>query len=171
MAERKHRGPRRLGKAGRGRQVMKRRAADNVYLHKDFHGALNQALIYLERNFGAEAVREYLRQFARTFYAPLTRDIKKRGLEALKAHLENLYRTEGAEFTIDLSAAELVLSVAACPAVGHIRKMGLAVSPCFVETTRTVNAAICEGTGYEFDLLDYDPETGRRVERYARRHL
>ena len=148
---------------------MRRKASDNAYLHQDFHGALNQALIYLERNFGAGAVREYLHEFARTFYAPLTREIKERGLESLKAHLEDLYRTEGAEFTIALSADELVLRVAACPAVGHIRKMGLAVSPHFVETTRTVNAAICDGTPFAFELLEYDRESGRRVERYSRR--
>ena len=148
---------------------MTRQASDNDYLHKDFHGALNQALIYLERNFGAGAVREYLRQFAQAFYAPLTRELKDRGLAALKAHLERLYRTEGAEFTIVFSADELVLRVAACPAVGHIRKLGLAVSPHFAETTRTVNAAICEGTPFAFELLEYDPESGRRVERYSRR--
>ncbi len=148
---------------------MARRAADNAYFHQDFHGALNQALVYLDRNFGAGAVRAYLRQFARAFYAPLIRELKDRGLAALKAHLGHLYRTEGAEFTIAFSADELVLRVAACPAVGHIRKMGLAVSPRFAETTRTVNAAICEGTPFRFELLEYDPKTGRRVERYSRR--
>jgi hypothetical protein len=148
---------------------MHRKASDNVYLHKDFHGALNQALIYLERNIGAGAVREYLHQFARAFYAPLTREIKDRGLAALKAHVEHLYRTEGAEFSIRCSPDELILTVDACPAVGHIRKMGLPVSPLFDETTRVVNAAICEGTPFAFELLQYDPESGRRVERYSRR--
>jgi hypothetical protein len=148
---------------------MKRRASDNAYLHRDFHGALNQALIYLERNFGAGAVRAYLRQFARTFYAPLTGEIKERGLGALQAHLTDLYTLEGAEFGIEGSPDELVLTLAACPAVSHIRKMGLTISPHFDETTRTVNAAICEGTGFKFELLEYDPETGRRVERYSRR--
>ncbi len=104
------------------------------------------------------AVREYLHQFARTFTAPLTRELKERGLEALKAHLERLYQLEGARFSIKFSPDELILSVDACPAVGHVRKIGLAVSPHFVETTRTVNAAICEGTPFAFDLLEYDPE-------------
>jgi hypothetical protein len=148
---------------------MRRQASDNIYRHQDFHGALNQALIYLERNYGAGAVRAYLRQFARNFYAPLKDEINRRGLEALKTHLENLYALEGAGFRISCSPEELSLSVDACPAVGHIRKMGLTVSPHFAETTRTVNAAICEGTGFRFELLEYDPKTGRRVERYSRR--
>ncbi len=152
-----------------GRRIMRRQASDNIYLHQDFHGALNQALIYLERNFGAGAVRAYLRRFARTFYAPLTGEIKRRGLEALKAHLENLYALEGAGFSITCSPDELILNVEACPAVARIREMGLPVSRHFDETTKTVNAAICEGTGFKFELLAYDPETGRRVERYSRR--
>jgi len=148
---------------------MERTASDNAYLHKDFHGALNQALIYLERNFGAGAVRGYLRQFARTFYAPLTAALKERGLEALRAHLESLYSLEGARFDIRFSPDELVLTVEACPAVGRIRAMGLPVSPSFEETTKTVNAAICRGTGFRFELLEYDRVTGRRVERYSKR--
>jgi hypothetical protein len=169
MAKRDH-SSRKPGGTGPGKKVMRRKASDNVYLHKDFHGALNQALIYLEENFGGDAVREYLYQFARTFYAPLTGEIKERGLDALKGHLERIYAVEGADFRIEFSPEELILRVAACPAVGYIRKMGLAVARHFDETTKTVNAAICEGTGYEFELLEYDPGSGRRVERYSRRH-
>lgn len=160
--------PRRQENGAPGKKTMRRGASDNVYLHKDFHGALNQALVYLEQNFGGEAVGEYLRQFARNFYSPLTREIKKRGLDALKDHLERIYTLEGAKFRMKCSPDELVLTVDACPAVAHIRKMGLPVSHHFAETTRAVNAAICKGTGYEFELLEYDRESGKRVERYSK---
>ena len=69
------------------REVMDRRAADNVYLHRDFHGALSNALIYLEERFGPEAVREYLRGFALRFYAPLRAEIAERGLPAIADYL------------------------------------------------------------------------------------
>ena len=52
------------------REVVRRTAQDNRYLHKDFHGALSVGLEYVEHHFGEEAVRDYLRQFARAFYAP-----------------------------------------------------------------------------------------------------
>ena len=52
-----------------GREVVSRAARDNRYLHKDFHGALSVGLRYLEREFGEEAVRQYLRQFAAEFYS------------------------------------------------------------------------------------------------------
>ena len=57
------------------KQIMNRNAADNTYLHKDFHAALSTGISYLEERYGAEAVREYLHQFAISFYAPLTADI------------------------------------------------------------------------------------------------
>ncbi len=148
---------------------MRRKAADNVYLHTDFHGALNQALIYVERHFGAVAVREYLYQFARAYYSPLIRRLQEKGLEALKEHFSAIYELEGAECRIELSPDELVLTVPQCPAVTHILRMGLPLSAHFVETTRTVNEAICEGTPFLAELLEYDPDTGRSVVRFSRR--
>jgi len=151
------------------KQVMRRRAADNFYLHKDFHGALNQALIYVEEHFGEETVREYLRQFARAFYSPLTGRLREAGLTALKEHFVGIYAIEGTECHIAESQDELVLTVPRCPAVSHIKKMGLPISPQFYETTKTVNEAICEGTPFRAELLEYDLETGRSVMRFTRR--
>jgi hypothetical protein len=151
------------------KQVMRRSAADNAYLHKDFHGALSTGLIYIEQHYGPEAVREYLWQFATTFYAPLTEEVKQRGLIALKEHFERIYQLEGGEFTITMSPDELTLKVKACPAVTHIRKIGQKVAPLFSETTRTVNEAICDGTPFAAELLSYDKKTGRSSVRFTRR--
>ncbi len=151
------------------KKVMRRKAADNVYLHKDFHGALNQALIYVEDHFGAESVREYLHQFAREFYSSLTGRLQEQGLEVLKEYFAGIYKLEGADCRIEASRNELVLTVPRCPAVTHIRKMGLPASPLFDETTKSVNEAICEGTPFQAELLEYDPETGRSIQRFSRR--
>ena len=43
------------------------------------------------------------------------------------------------------------------------------VSPLFVETTRTVNEAICEGTPFAFELVEYDEQTGKSIQRFYRR--
>jgi len=152
-----------------GKEVMRRRAADNPYLHKDFHGALSVGLDYLAEHYGPQAVKDYLRRFARTFYAPLIADLKKRGLAALKDHFTRVYQIEGGQPRFTLSRDELRIEVEACPAVTHMRAHGYPVSPHWVETTRTVNEALCEGTAYAAELRDYDPETGRCVQRFYRR--
>lgn len=151
------------------KKTMTRKAADNEYLHKDFHGALSNGIEYLDKTYGEEAVREYLRQFANTFYAPLKEDIKKRGLIALKEHIEKTYKIEGGKVDIAFSEDEMTVKVAACPAVSHMRSHGYQVARLFVETTRTVNEAICEGTPFAAELLEYDDQTGRSVQRFIRR--
>jgi hypothetical protein len=151
------------------KRVMRRKAADNVYLHKDFHGALSVGLEYLKRKFGAEAVREYLRQFARAYYAPLRAALKREGLSALQRHWARIYKLEGGAIRMRLTPDELILKVRACPAVRHMRRHRYPVASLFVETTRTVNAAICEGTPFTAELLRYDQRTGASVQRFFRR--
>jgi hypothetical protein len=148
---------------------MDRRAADNPYLHKDFHGALSAGIQYLHEHYGEEAVRDYLWEFTTTYYAPVTVALRERGLEALREHFECIYDIEGADVEISLADEELTLRVPACPAVTHMREHGYPVAELFVETDRTVHAALCSGTPFAAELLEYDPATGRSLTRFYRR--
>ncbi len=103
------------------------------------------------------------------YYSLLTKKLQQKGLKALKDHFIGIYGAEGAECEVEESAEKLIITVLRCPAVRHIRKMGLAVSPLFYETTKTVNETICEGTPFQAELLEYDSETGRSVVRFSRR--
>jgi len=150
------------------KRVMRRKALDNVYLHKDFHGALSCGIDYLDSHFGEEAVRQYLHRFTRSFYAPLIREIERRGLPALRDHFERIYGIEGGEVAIEMTERELTLRVKACPAVTHMRRKGYKVARLFKETVNTVNGALCEGTGLKAELLAYDDDTGRSTQRFTR---
>lgn len=151
------------------KEVMERRASDNEYLHRDFHGALSSALIYLEERFGQDAVREYLREFARAYYAPLREELLARGLPAIAERLRRVYEIEGGEARLTLTGDELIVEVAACPAVAHMRARGYAVSPMWRETIRSVNEGICAGTPWDFELLHYCEQTGASRGRFLRR--
>ena len=151
------------------KDVIRRKAADNKYLHKDFHGALSAGMEYLRESYGEQAVREYLQQFAASFYAPLTDALKTRGLVALEEHFAKVYDDEGGDVRMTLSDDELLLHVEACPAVAHMRQHGYPVAGLFHETTGTVNEAICEGTPFGAELVEYDEQTGRSVQRFFRR--
>ena len=151
-----------------GKEIMDRRAADNEYLHKDFHGALSAGLDYLQNLCGADSVRDYLHKFATTYYAPLRDKLRSEGLSALKEHFEKLYEIEGGEAEISFSADELLVTVKSCPAVTHMRAIGLPVAELFVETTKTVNEALCEGSEFCAELVEYDPQTGRSIQRFYR---
>jgi hypothetical protein len=147
---------------------MRRQAADNRYFHPDFHGALNAGIEYLHEHHGERAVRDYLREFTLTFHAPLRQALREKGLVALKDYFEALYREEGGLVAFELSADELTIRVAACPAVRHLQARGWPVARLFHETTRTVNEALCEGTPYAAELLEYDSGTGRSIQRFRR---
>jgi hypothetical protein len=151
------------------KEVMRRKASDNQYLHKDFHGSLSVGIEYLRKNYGDDAVREYLREFAGEFYAPLKADLKAKGLVALKEYFEKMYKTEGGEIETSFSKDEFILKVHACPAVMHMRKNNYPVSPLFYETSKTVNETICEGTDFAAELVEYDEATGRSIQRFYRR--
>ena len=151
------------------KRIMHRTAADNVYRHPDFHGALSNGIEYLDRTYGPEAVREYLWQFATAFYAPLKRQIADRGLEALREYLEQLYTSEGGRIQVRSTGDELLVEVESSPDVMHMRKKEYLVARLFRETTRTVNEAICAGSPFEAELLEYDQQTGRSVQRFRRR--
>jgi len=151
------------------KEVMERRASDNVYLHRDFHGALSSGIDYLHEHYGEDAVREYLRQFTAAYYSPLIQKLKTEGLSALKKHFEDIYKLEGGEIETIFSEDELVIKVKACPAVTHMRKQDYQVAKLFSETTKTVNEALCEGTQFAAELLEYDDTTGRSVQRFYRR--
>jgi hypothetical protein len=151
------------------KQVMRRAAEDNEYLHRDFHGALSAGIEYLHEKYGEDAVREYLWQFARSFYAPLTEALGSRGLVALEEHYGRVYELEGGEVRISRSDDELRIEIEACPAVTHMRKQGYSVARLFRETKGTVGKAICHDTHFEAELLEYDDQTGRSVQRFFRR--
>ncbi len=152
------------------KEIMDRRASDNVYLHKDFHGALSVGIDFLHQRYGSDSVREYLRQFTLACYAPLKEKLAKEGFPALKEYFEEVYAAEGEDIDIELTDNELVVSVRSCPAVAHMRAHGYKVAELFYETVRTVNESLCEGTPFSAELDEYDETTGRSVQRFFRRN-
>ncbi len=151
------------------KRVMRRTAGEGLYYHPDFHGALSASLDYLERHYGVEGVREFLRRFARACYAPLVAGLQERGLVALEEHFREVYRFEGGEAQITRTEETLVVKVRACPAVQHMRRRGYPVAHLWGETLRTVGEALCEGTPYAVELCVYDPEGGGSIECFYRR--
>lgn len=150
------------------KRVMRRKAGDNRYFHPDFHGALSAGIEYLDRHYGAEAVREFLRHFTTTFYAPLIKQVRRKGLPALRKHFEEIYRREGGKIRMAGTKDELILEVKECPAVRHMRKRGYKVARLFYETDRTVNEALCTGTPFSAELVSYAWKTGASKTRFFR---
>ena len=151
------------------RQTIRQKSTDTNYFHRDFHIALNYGIIYLQQKFGKESVRDYLAQFANSYYAPLKNRLIGTGLSAIKEHYEKTYKTEGAQYEMNMSDDELRLHLFASPAVGHIKASGHQASPHFHETVLTVNREICRDTPFDCEMTDYDFENGAYRLRFFKR--
>jgi len=147
------------------RKVMERRASDNKYLHKDFHGALLCGLEYVFDRFGQEGFEAYVRQAASALYAPVRDAVKQKGLVALEEYLRDIFTTEQGDFSSAWEGDALVFTVNVCPAVSYLQQQGHKVPARFCEVTRIMNEVICEGTGFASEV-DYDTAAARCVQRF-----
>lgn len=145
------------------RMVMKRNAADNKYLHKDFHKTMDLGLIYLAHRYGNEAVKKYIRQVVNVYYAPLIDAIKREGLVALERNIEKSYEIEEAPELCQMRRTDntLEVEVSASPVVAWFQENGYRQSPWFWETTNTFNEEIAAQTGLSYTMNFYEQDTGK----------
>lgn len=145
------------------KKIMTRSAADNKYLHRDFHVSMDLGLAYIGKQYGDEAVKLYLRRYTLSYLSSLCEEIKSRGLVALSDYLHRLYAIEEAEdvLTTALSDAELTVRISRCPAVTFMRSAGHEVSPWYRETVATVYQTLAKCAGIGFELLSYDIADGK----------
>ena len=141
---------------------IEKKAADNKYLHRDFHVSADIGITYVGENYGDDAVKDYLTQYAKSFYKLLAKDVKEKGLVALKENFENVYRKE--EWTehvhYELTDKMLKVKVDKCPAVIYMKSTGHTPSKWYKETTYTVYAVLAEMCNLKFTVNYYNEEDG-----------
>lgn len=114
---------------------------------------------------GRKPPAEFLRQVARSYYAPLSEQLKKEGLAAIEKHWREIFTKEGGKFSLEYQDGALVLTVHECPAIAHLRLTNQLFTPRFCETTVVVNETICGEAGY-MSSCQYEPGEGRCVQRF-----
>ncbi|MGI6609413.1 MAG: hypothetical protein ACOX4G_02735 [Limnochordia bacterium] len=118
-------------------------------LHKDFHGSMNAAVEYLGRNYGRNGLRSVFTATAQKVFRSIYEGLKRGDLSELIEHWRYYMEREGADYTLDVCDSGVILTVKTCPAVAHLRKLGLAPSEFFCDQTVLLNEAWCEGTPFE----------------------
>lgn len=153
------------------KHVMDRKAADNKYLHRDFHVSGDVGVSYVGRLYGDNGVREYLTTFATRFYAPLAERVRAEGLKPLEEHILGIYEIEEASDAVSTTRTddELRVRVSYCPAVRFMKAAGHTPSKWYVELTRTVNMTIADQAGLGFEMISYREEDGAAEYRFFRR--
>ena len=154
-----------------GKLHIERKASDNKYLHKDFHVTADIGISYVGENYGDDAVKEYLTQYAKSFYKLLVEKVKKNGLKALEDDFINVYRKE--EYLEDLHVAltedALKIKVDKCPAVTFMKSIGHTPSKWYKETTYTTYKTLADMCGFDFMVNYYNEEDGSTEFMFIRR--
>ncbi|MCK5280506.1 MAG: hypothetical protein KAK04_18260, partial [Cyclobacteriaceae bacterium] len=110
-----------------------------------------------------------LAQFANNYHGPLKKALMEKGLFAIKAHYEKIYKIEGAVFEMNFSQDDLVIHLSESPAVMYIKAGGHTVSPLHKETVITVNKEICRNTPYDCEVIEYENKNGAYKLRFFKR--
>ncbi|MFO7636107.1 MAG: hypothetical protein R6W96_02215 [Clostridia bacterium] len=140
--------------------VTRGRQEDTEAIHKEFHLATDLLLRYIHDKYGEKDVIAYLRSFAREYHGPMSFELSRGNLNVLVDYFEDIYGKEGGRIEMEFNARRLVLTIPLCPGVEYLDSIGKTPSEMHRHTYEVVFEAICEGTGVEYVLDRYNPETG-----------
>jgi hypothetical protein len=118
-------------------------------LHKDFHGSMNAAVEYVGSRYGREGLRSVFRATAQQVYCSIYEGLKRGDWSELVEHWRYFMEREGGDFTVAVTDDAAVMTVKTCPAMAHLRKLGMKPSEFFCDQTVLLNEAWCEGTPFE----------------------
>ena len=131
-------------------------------MHKDFHVTADIGITYVGKNYGDDAVKEYLTKYALSFYKLLAEKVKEKGLKTLEDDFKNVYEKE--EWTeylhSELKEDSLTIKVDKCPAVTFMKSVGHVPSIWYKETTYTTYGILAKMCNLDFAVNYYHEEDG-----------
>ena len=125
------------------------RYKDRGELHMDFHGATNTTINYIADNFGEAALTEIFSCVGQDVYRSIHDGLNNDDPSELIEHLNYYLTRENADYTLEENADGFILLVNECPAVRHIKKLGLELSPYFHRQYIDISNAMCAGTPWQ----------------------
>ncbi len=144
----------------KGRKEMVRNSSDNKYLHKDFHISQNMLMEYIQKNFGAEALINYLEQYTIAYHEPLIHKMKQGNIGAILNYFTEIYKKEEWPVMITSDENHITIEQDACPGISHIKSGGGEPCPNYRQTYHTVYKTLCKGTPFKYTLEYFEDKTG-----------
>ena len=133
------------------------RYQENNELHLDFHGTTNTTLNYIAEKFGVDALKMLLRKTGWDVYRSIREKLAAGDASELVEHLNWFFYREKGKYQLTVSGNEITLEVFECPAIRHLKKLGLEVSEFACLQTSEVNAGMCEGTPWKSEVRVLEP--------------
>jgi len=114
----------------------------------DFYFAINATFRFLLDRFGAEGLRRYWTDLGAQYYAPVSAAWKQHGLPGVAAYWRAFFAAEpGADVHVREDGDRVVVEVAVCPAIRHLRAHGRQIVPCFCQQCFFINDGIAAPAG------------------------
>jgi predicted ArsR family transcriptional regulator len=117
-------------------------------VHLDFHRITNATIAYLRETYGQAVLDEVFRRTARRVYRAIRGDLLRGDPEHLVEHWTYFLDRESGDYRLERTGGEIRLIVHRCPAVAHLKELGIAVDPAFCRQTQVMNAALAEGSAF-----------------------
>ena len=151
-------------------KIVRTKASDNEYFHRDFHSSMNMGVEYVGMAHGTQDVIDYLVMYTNDVYKPVINAIKSDPMGAIENKIRETYRQEKADDVLQIEKDEntLCVKILHCPAVKHLKETGRVVSSWFYLTTQVVMKTLAEHAGLSFTMEYYDEETGAAKYRFDR---
>lgn len=151
--------------------IQEYKSGELEYFHPDFHSSMNMGVDYMAVTYGEAELKAYLTQYTKAVYRKRMDVIKKEGLSAIRDMILDTYEKEHAPEAVELQLENNKLSVTVhwCPAVRHLKKTGREVSAWYPYTTSVVMGVMAAECGFDFEMGQYDAETGRTSYTFTRK--
>ena len=128
------------------------RYQENNELHRDFHGTTDATLSYIAEHYGVDALKMILRRTGRDVYQSIREKLARGDASELVEHLNWFFFREGGKYRMTVEGDAITFEVLECPAIRHLRRLGLTPSRYVCLQTSEVNAGMCEGTPWRSEV-------------------
>ena len=118
-------------------------------LHLDFHGATCTTIRYIREKYGMAALTELFHAMADQVYKQMHEKLRQGDPTELLEFWQYFFEREHGKFTLTSTGAQCYeLLVEECPAVKHVRNLGMKnLDDCCLQT-QMLNAALCCDTPF-----------------------
>ena len=117
----------------------------------DFHGAVNATAEYISSKYGADALHGIFFAAGHDVYKDIREHLQNGDSSELVNFWKYFFDREKGDYEIREENGQIILIVKSCPAVRHVKKLGLKLSPEFCSQTIFVNKGMTDGTPYEIE--------------------
>jgi hypothetical protein len=119
----------------------------------DFYYAINATFRFILSRFGVATWQHYLEEMGRGYFAPVNRKWQEGGLPALARYWRAFFAAEpGARVDVVETADRVVIHVAECPAIKHLRAGGREIVREYCQHCYHLGTARAEAAGFTMRL-------------------